>query len=170
MTEIRKKMNLKDRKKKKSKYNPMNHQRCCRVCNDPSRPIPPARAAVSNWICNACTNKHRDADPARYLAAKLAACLRKHGGTAPFPSTAFARAVYQKCHGKSVLSDECNPRNLCIVRIDPDGPWLPDNAVLVTSFESHTLTRCGRLTPLDRRHILYIAAAKLEDKDTPPEI
>jgi hypothetical protein len=81
----------------------------------------------------------------RYLSAKLANSLRKAGTSPPYPGTAFAREVYEKCNGCSVLSEtENDVRNLFIVRIDPNGPWSPENAVLVTSDEARALAICKR--------------------------
>jgi hypothetical protein len=94
-----------------------------------------------------------------HLAAELEEYLRKRGFEGPFPDAAFAQAVYERCHGKSVLSGE--PDNLCIVRIDPTGPWEVNNAVLLTKLEVFQVIGSKRKTRLDRHRILLLANEKL---------
>jgi ribosomal protein L37AE/L43A len=128
----------KSQERKKTKQTMMMHQ--CRVCNQ-VKPISPSRVKASNWICSPCANRQRLCDNATYLAVKLATLLRKQGVKAPYPSTAFARQVLAKCSAKSVLTGEGNIKRLCIVKIDPNGGWTLDNAVIVTSGEAYALTR-----------------------------
>ncbi len=118
--------------------------RTCRICRD-EKPMSPSRIKDRNWICSKCSNREQSKDTARYLAKKLSSVLRKQGKSAPFPSTDFARRVYKKYNGKSVLSGETNVKNLCIVQIDPDAEWTLENAVLVTSAEGYALSRTKKL-------------------------
>lgn len=113
----------------------------CRVCLSETQKIAPSRVKARNWICSVCVNKILQKDPAIYLAKKLASTLRKKGIKAPYPGTNFARLVIAKCHGKSVFSNESDVKKLCIAKEDPNGPWTVENAILVTSSESYTLTR-----------------------------
>ena len=64
--------------------------------------IASCRARVHNWICNACNYKESTADPARYMAHKLANSLRYHGAKGPYPGTAFVRQLLNKYPVKNV--------------------------------------------------------------------
>ena len=133
--------------------------RSCRVCG--SGNISPSRVKSSDWICSGCANRKRAQNTACYLACKLASVLRKAGVTAPYPGARFAREVYEKCGGASVLSGERHTRRLCIVRVDPQGDWSADNAVLVTSAEAYALSRTT--SSQGRRRLLLCGAVKMSN-------
>jgi hypothetical protein len=101
----------------------------------------PTRSKTCPNICNACANKARDTDPARYIARKLADSLRRQGVSKPYPSVHWVREVIDKCEGKSVLSGNANYRHLCIIAEDEDQPLTLENAILVTGGECHSLSR-----------------------------
>lgn len=112
----------------------------CRKC-DKAISLSPSQKQCHNYICNACANRHRDADVARYLARKLADTLRRQGYAKPYPGVKFVRQVLVQCQGKSVLSGRANQRHLCVIRKNLDTPFTLDNAILVTSTECYAITR-----------------------------
>ncbi len=123
----------------------MSQLHVCRVCKR-DRLISPSRARRSNWICASCHNRQTNSDPARYLARKLASAQRKRGVSGPHPGAAFVRHVIESCEGRSVLSGASELKRLCVAKVNDTDAWSEDNAVLVTSSESHILKRashCG---------------------------
>ena len=68
----------------------MGKQKCCRKCNEPIT-LTAAQRRHCNYVCNACANQNRDADPARYLARKMADRLRRKGICKPYPGVVFVR-------------------------------------------------------------------------------
>ena len=124
--------------------------RCCRRCG---RCVPLGKRS----LCTRCTNQVRDADPARYLARKLADWLRRRGFKAPYPGVCFVRQVIARCQGKSVLSGAGHLRKLSVVLVDPSAPWVPKNAILVTPGESYALTCCASM---EERHRLLKKKSK----------
>jgi hypothetical protein len=107
----------------------------CRSCGTLT-PQTPARVRSYNWICYKCSNRNRDQDIPRYLTRKLAEAQRYKGFRAPYPGVDFVRRVIQKCEGKSVVSGCSDLKKLCVVLLDDS-----DEAVLLTSKESHDFTR-----------------------------
>lgn len=98
----------------------------CRKCNEEFN----GKVQQCNWLCGKCKNK----DPIFYLQRKLETSLKKEE-ISELERADLARLVMQKCKAKSVLSGVDDPRQLCMIRVDPKKPWCLDNAVLVTSEE-----------------------------------
>jgi hypothetical protein len=115
--------------------------RVCRSCGHAIE-MTLSRQLSYNYICNACSNRRRDADVCRYIARKLADSLRRKGQQRPYPGVAFVRQVVEQCHGQSTLSGNANLRHLCVVLKDVHGGYTLDNVMLVTSGESIALSRC----------------------------
>jgi len=76
-------------------------QKCAKVCRMCQKDYYSHRG-----LCTSCANKARDADPARYLARKLADWLRRRGYKAPFPGVAFVRQVLNGKGHRSLLAQQ----------------------------------------------------------------
>ena len=122
--------------------NPNKNQKC-RKCKKTGVHFSPCRIKTRNWICVKCNNTIANSDPARRLARKLANSLKHKGGSKPYPGTELVRKILKKCDNKSVLNGETNLKKLCVIRMDDAKPWTEENAVIVTSSESHAITRGG---------------------------
>ncbi len=131
----------------------MERASSCHHCGQPLM-LTAKRLESYNYTCNACSNRQRDADAARYIARKLADSLRRKGQPKPYPGVDFVRKVMLKCHGKSVLSGNANARHLCVALQNPDQGYTVENAILVTSGESLVLTRCAKLNVHKRTEVL----------------
>ncbi len=124
----------------------------CHVCENPLEDGK-ERMVQRPRMCLPCKRERavqqRREDPVRYLAFKFYNALRaqqKSLGGAPQQQddTLWRREViqrvYEKCEGKSVISQEGNHENLCVIFFHP-GIFEEWNMVLVSSREAMALRK-----------------------------
>ena len=128
----------------------------CHVCENPLdlEEDGKERMVKRRRMCLPCKRERaveqRRGDPVRYLAFKLYNALRAQqkclgDGGAPQPvdtlwSREVIQRVYEKCEGKSVISQEGNYKNLCVIFYHP-GVFEEWNMVLVSSREAMALKK-----------------------------
>lgn len=79
-------------------------------------------------MCGKCVFQKMKADPARYIASKLAGALREKGVPRPYPGKDFVRRVIEQ----SEFAGDPEALSLCrIVAKDEDKPLTLENAILV---------------------------------------
>ena len=110
----------------------------CRQCGKPVQ-LTPSKRRSHNYICNRCANAQRDADPARYLARKMADRLRRKGVARPYPGVGFVRRVLQR----SPLPSGANVRHFNVVFCPANAGLMLENAHLISSTECSVQSRRG---------------------------
>ena len=131
----------------------------CSRCNTELSDDGKKRKRVRPRMCKQCAGtaalNRRKSDPIRLLAHRWQNNAKKHWPEAD--PTIWCRAtvqhVWEKCHGKSVLSGMSDPLFLCIAPMvkNKDVPPSIEDLIVLTSHEAQSLARIDN----DRRLAMF---------------